>query len=152
MSENEAELLEGLRALSAEGPQAPSQRLEARLTAEFRRHKRLHRWAVWGPVAGTIAAGLAVGLWLVPTQVHPPHGAPMSAVLESAGDLGGSFYPVPGADGLPPYENAMVVRVELPVSSLRLMGLPVPGAGVEPVQADVLLGQDGLARGVRFVQ
>jgi hypothetical protein len=47
----------------------------------------------------------------------------------------------------------MVVRVQLPMSSLRLMGLPVSeDFSGDAVQADVLLGQDGLARGVRLVQ
>jgi hypothetical protein len=50
-------------------------------------------------------------------------------------------------------ENAMVVRVQLPVSSLRLMGFPVDEERADAaVQAELLLGQDGLARGVRLVQ
>ncbi len=60
---------------------------------------------------------------------------------------------MPEAEALPALENAMVVRVQLPVSSLQLMGFPVTEerAGVS-VQAELLLGQDGLARGVRLVQ
>ena len=47
----------------------------------------------------------------------------------------------------------MVVRVQLPMSSLRLMGLLVSEeSSAERIEADVLVGQDGLARGVRFVQ
>ena len=51
-----------------------------------------------------------------------------------------------------------VVRVQLPVSSLELMGVPVgavPAGDDSPdsnVQADLLLGQDGLARGIRLVE
>jgi hypothetical protein len=64
-----------------------------------------------------------------------------------------NFYRLPDADRLPPLESVRIVRVELPVSSLRLMGFAV---SEEPagssIQADVLLGQDGLARAVRFVQ
>jgi len=68
-------------------------------------------------------------------------------------DLAASFYPLPEADELPPLETSLVVRVQLPVSSLELMGFPVSEeAGVEPVEAEVLLGQDGLARGVRLIQ
>lgn len=64
-----------------------------------------------------------------------------------------SFYPLPEAEGLPAVENAMVVRVQLPVSSLRLMGFPVDEERADAaVQAELLLGQDGLARGVRLVE
>ena len=64
-----------------------------------------------------------------------------------------SFYPLPEAEALPAVENAMVVRVQLPVSSLQLMGVPVSEERADAsVQADLLLGQDGLARGVRLVQ
>ena len=50
-------------------------------------------------------------------------------------------------------ESATIVRVQLPMSSLRLMGLPVnEDRAAEAIQADMLLGQDGLARGVRFVE
>jgi hypothetical protein len=50
-------------------------------------------------------------------------------------------------------ENAMVVRVQLPVSSLRLMGVPVSEERADAsVQAELLLGQDGLARGVRIAE
>ncbi|HEX8141504.1 MAG TPA: hypothetical protein VF553_02845 [Pyrinomonadaceae bacterium] len=50
-------------------------------------------------------------------------------------------------------ESGRVVRVELPRSALTRFGLPVNAerAG-EPVQADVLLGDDGLARAIRFVR
>jgi hypothetical protein len=47
----------------------------------------------------------------------------------------------------------MVVRVQLPVSSLQLMGVPVNEESADlSVQADLLLGQDGLARAVRLVE
>jgi len=47
----------------------------------------------------------------------------------------------------------MVVRVQLPVSSLQLMGVPVSEESADSnVEADLLLGQDGLARAVRLVE
>src|SRR5581483_5442373 len=49
-------------------------------------------------------------------------------------------------------ESATVVRVELPRSALQLAGFTVPqDAASDRVQADVLLGADGLAHAVRFV-
>jgi hypothetical protein len=60
---------------------------------------------------------------------------------------------LPEAEALPAVENAMVVRVQLPVSSLQLMGVPVGEERADAsVQADLLLGQDGLARAVRLAQ
>jgi len=45
------------------------------------------------------------------------------------------------------------VRVELPRSALASFGMPV---GAEPaggrVKADVLLGEDGVARAIRFIR
>jgi hypothetical protein len=46
-----------------------------------------------------------------------------------------------------------VVRVQLPVSSLQLMGVPLDEERADTsVQAEFLLGQDGLARGVRLAE
>lgn len=58
--------------------------------------------------------------------------------------LAGSSYPM--GDG-------MVLRVELPRSAPALVGLPIPGGDISgTVTADVVLGQDGMARAIRFVQ
>jgi hypothetical protein len=52
-----------------------------------------------------------------------------------------------------PVGDGMVVRVELPRSAPALVGLPIPGGDVSgTVTADVVLGQDGMARAIRFVQ
>jgi hypothetical protein len=52
-----------------------------------------------------------------------------------------------------PIERGRVVRVRLPRSTLADFGLPMneQHAG-EPINADVLLGEDGVARAVRFVR
>jgi hypothetical protein len=89
--------------------------------------------------------------------VQPPQTPPKAAIQPAAYERGAevaiNFYPLPDADELPPMESATIVRVQLPMSSLRLMGLPVSeDRAAEFIQADMLLGQDGLARGVRFVQ
>ena len=62
-----------------------------------------------------------------------------------------AFYALPNAGD--PLEFGAVVRVRLPRSAMRLAGLPVNEERLaERIQADVLLGQDGTARAVRFVQ
>jgi hypothetical protein len=63
------------------------------------------------------------------------------------------FYPLPDAEALPPVESAMVVRVQMPMASLELIGFPInQDRASDRVEAEVLLGQDGLARGVRLVE
>jgi hypothetical protein len=52
-----------------------------------------------------------------------------------------------------PIERGRVVRVRLPRAALVAFGFPVNELRAEePIKADVLLGEDGLARAVRFVK
>ncbi|HEX4592708.1 MAG TPA: zf-HC2 domain-containing protein [Bryobacteraceae bacterium] len=63
------------------------------------------------------------------------------------------FLALPFSDDALPIRDATVVRVELPVEELWLSGLAVEGGNrATMVQADVLLGIDGLPRGIRIVQ
>jgi hypothetical protein len=61
------------------------------------------------------------------------------------------FIPWPGAAELPPLESGELVRVDLPVSILPALGIAPPAAPAGSVTADVVVGQDGLARAVRLV-
>lgn len=57
------------------------------------------------------------------------------------------------AGSAPPLASGQLVRVELPRSALASLGLPLnPARGGETIKADVLLGDDGLARAIRFVR
>ncbi|MFS8086857.1 MAG: hypothetical protein ACMG6H_14585, partial [Acidobacteriota bacterium] len=50
-------------------------------------------------------------------------------------------------------DGGQMVRVELPRSSLARFGLPMNmNRADEKIKADVLVGADGLARAIRFVQ
>lgn len=52
-----------------------------------------------------------------------------------------------------PIERGRIVRIRLPRTALAAFGLPVNEQQAEqPIRADVLLGEDGLARAVRFIQ
>jgi len=63
------------------------------------------------------------------------------------------FFPLREGEDLTTLDSLQVVRVELPGSALGEVGLPVdPETVNEPVKADVVLGQDGLARAIRFVR
>jgi hypothetical protein len=149
MNEN-SELLEDLRALGADGPREAPGHLEELLKSEFRKHKRRRRLMVWMPALSVAAAaGIALLVWIHRDKPALAPVAVQSVAVEEAGD----FYPLPEAEALPAIETAMVVRVQLPVSSLQLMGVPVGEERADTsVQAELLLGQDGLARGVRLAQ
>jgi len=63
------------------------------------------------------------------------------------------FLPLLLVDAANEFERGQVVRVELPRSALISFGLPMnEERSREPIKADVLLGEDGLARAVRFIQ
>lgn len=156
------ELLEDLRALASDGPREAPPHMESRLQTEFRRHKRRRRLMTWTPVFSVAAAiGIALLLWAHSDKSKPASASldgPAVAAIQSVvpateEDTDASFYPLPEAEALPAVENAMVVRVQLPVSSLQLMGVPVSEERADAsIQADLLLGQDGLARAVRLAQ
>jgi hypothetical protein len=60
---------------------------------------------------------------------------------------------VAGAPSATPLESGQLVRVQLPRAALASLGLPLNAErGNEPVKADVLLGNDGLAHAIRFVR
>jgi hypothetical protein len=150
------ELLDDLRVLAADGPVAAPGHIEERLRMEFRRQKRRRKLVTWTPWLGAaVAASIALLVW-VRSESPKPVPAPavaVHAVAPVAEEETDGFYPLPEAEALPAVENAMVVRVQLPVSSLQLMGVPVNEDSADlSVQADLLLGQDGLARAVRLVE
>jgi hypothetical protein len=155
MSEDR-ELIEGLRALASDGPRQAPPQMEERLKWEFRRLNRRRNLATWVPAISTAAAvGIALLLWMHDYQGKPalaPAVVAANAALAEE-DADASFYPLPEAEALPAVENAMVVRVQLPVSSLQFMGVPMGDERADAsIEADLLLGQDGLARGVRLAQ
>jgi hypothetical protein len=60
------------------------------------------------------------------------------------------FFPL--MDPAPPFERGQLLRVELPASAMQMVGLPVREDRLaDPVQADVLVGEEGLPRAIRFV-
>ena len=60
------------------------------------------------------------------------------------------FFPL--LDVAPPFERGELLRVTVPASAMRKVGLPVNEDHLtDRVYADVLVGQEGLARAIRFV-
>lgn len=60
------------------------------------------------------------------------------------------FYPL--LDVMPPFEHGRLLRVTVPVRTMYQVGLPVSAdRWQERVEADVLVGEEGIARAIRFV-
>ena len=156
----------GLRAVAAgfHKVEAPA-RLEGRLLAAFRTHsgiKPLCRDRRWIPAvtwATAVAAMFALAVFLM--RDHQPEAARATvsrverAMAEQPSGFEG-FIPLPSAGAEPAGEDedeAMdVVHVEVPRSAMLAVGLEVsPDRSGEMVQADVMLGSDGVARAVRFL-
>lgn len=177
MTPNDVKLNQAFRAVAASGPQEAPARVEVALRGAFRKETRRGqqtRW-VWSGLAAVAAAAMAIVVLIpkekksAPPEVRLAHidvprvpiaraNRPAAAKRRSAKpaertEVVTRFYPLPEADTLVPLEYGAVVRVQLPRSALRVVGLPVNEDRLsERIQADVLLGQDGLARAVRFIQ
>src|SRR3954468_22900869 len=61
------------------------------------------------------------------------------------------FVALPWTAGLPAFESGEIVRMEVPVASLPAYGIDISSGADRPVEADILIGQDGLARAIRLV-
>ena len=169
--DNQRALAAGLRSVAAGGArvEAPA-RVEARLLAAFRGQAGLsdshtRRW--WTPLAAWAATAAVVAAAAVLLFVHQRQPAPQPLTAtelaamdwsdgwQEEGDAGaapGEFIPLPNAARLAPSEDVNLVRVEVPRSTMIALGYPVAAdRAAELVQADVVLGSDGLARAVRFL-
>jgi hypothetical protein len=154
----------GFRALAASSRrlEAPA-RVETRLLREFRRQagteSRRHR-RQWIPVltwAAALAAMVALAVFLVrprePEAIRPaPHRGVEVAMLEPQEDSDG-FIPLPNSAGVAADgDEVNLVRMEVPRSAMIALGLDVSADRAEElVEADVMLGSNGIARAVRFL-
>ena len=154
----QAAIKHGLRALAGQmsRTEAPP-RVEARLRAAFRAHNGMEAAPArhWRPAfawAAALAALLVVALVLVRGRA-PQAPPPVSHAVELADNgIENGFIPLPNAAQIDPAEEVNVVRVEVPRSAMIALGYDVkPEEASQSVEADVMLGTDGLARAVRFL-
>ena len=165
---------EELREIGREG--APP-RVEAKLRATFRQ-RPTGVWfeRAWLPaaVAATVFVAAGAGFWrLRPVEpVAPPpalraHAVPPETSLEkmtpvrqsaignpqSTMEVATGFFPLQYGGDPRLLGNGALVRVKLPRAVLDSFGIPVEAdRRMERIQADVLLGGDGQAHAIRFVQ
>jgi hypothetical protein len=170
---NDERLVEALRALAVQDSarEAPAW-VEARLVEALqRRRRRRAAWRAGIAAVVVIAAFLAVAGRRHPRPKVPPAqpgtavavripepvtpALPRRALPEEVRaappeEVDTPFFPL--LDAPPPFERGELVRVTLPASAMRVVGLPVGEERLEePVLADVLIGEEGMARAIRFV-
>ncbi len=62
------------------------------------------------------------------------------------------FVLLPGTEGMPPAQELQVLRVRIPRARMQALGWPITSDRLEErVLADVVVGEDGVARAVRLV-
>jgi hypothetical protein len=67
-------------------------------------------------------------------------------------EIATDYFPIDFGSSMQPIDGGQIVRIKLPRSALRNYGLPVdPLRADEAVKADVVIGNDGMARAIRFV-
>jgi hypothetical protein len=169
-------ILQALRALAAsdrdrEAPPA----VEARLLREFPMRRARHKWR-WAGIAA-IAAGVVLAVSVSKNHVTKPIVSvqppvipilrTVAPVIEAAApaarkltrktarpqalEVVTDFFPL--MDPAPPFERGQMLRVQLPAAAMRRVGLPVREDHLgDPVQADVLVGEEGMPRAIRFVR
>jgi len=85
----------------------------------------------------------------VKVQPPPADPAPPATTPEIATD----FFEIPYAEPLRPDERVDVFRMQMPRANMAVFGLPVTGGRLDSrVTADVLMGEDGVVRAVRFIR
>ena len=177
---SEDRVIQALRALSEyDASREASPEVEARLRMRFQTRRRRGAWrraAVWAAAWTTAAAAAAMVVFFVVTNRKPPAPAPVREVVRQAvvvppepapaaavktarrvrkpstrpQEVVTDFFPL--MDPAPPFERGQLLRVELPASAMQMVGLPVREDRLaDPVQADVLMGEEGLPRAIRFV-
>jgi len=154
----EGSVVAGLRLLGADEKDVSAPpRLEARLLRAYReqygrrvsRTAGAHRW--WAAAAAVLlaAAGLWTGAW---PSAAPARGVSGAAVLAGMEESQGAFIPLPNAAGVTDDDELDLVRVELPRSAMTALGLAAGDENLAgSVEAEVLVGPDGMARAVRFL-
>ena len=140
---NEEPVRETLRALAdtdAAAEARPEIEMNLRRAFRARQRNRVRRQGMmWA------AAAAAVVLVMVFMNRKPPVVPPQPSEVVT------DFFPL--MDPAPPFQRGRILRVEVPASAMKMVGLPVHEEHLnDPVEADVLVGEEGLPRAIRFVK
>jgi hypothetical protein len=161
-------LIQGLRGLAAETRSIQAnQRVENRLLVAFRENSgyvsepRRRRWVPVLTWAAAAAVLLMLGVFLTRERDPEPvrranprvelavFEAPQSSVTLAG--FGGDFVRLPNVADIDVNEELNLVRLEMSGSALIALGVPLGvERATESLQADLILGADGMARAVRL--
>ena len=154
--EQERALSEWLREMAdADAASGASPAVRERLLEEVRARRRARRVSAIKMYA--LAAGLVIAtalpVWQLTTR--PAIERSPRAVTISGGDaeVATAFYPL--AYGAVPVTQGNIVRVAVSPAAVAALGVEPMGVNTSPTDvllADVVVGEDGLARAVRFVR
>lgn len=133
------------RLAAADAGRQPSPALEARLRERLAAPGRETRPWPRGAFVG-LAAALLAGISLAALLTRRP--APSTAAAPVAAT---EFAPLVNGAPLDEADVLYLTRVRVPRRALASLGWAGPLEDGPPVEAEVLVGQDGLARGIRFV-
>jgi len=88
-----------------------------------------------------------------PVRRPKPAAAAPIAPVEAPAEVATDFLQIPYTEPLRPEERADVFRIQVPRASMAVFGLPVTGGRLDSrITADVLAGEDGVVRAVRFIR
>ena len=159
--QRERELSAGLKAVAGQTSAAgPGPEMEQRLLDAFAAmHTKAARTRtysrVWRAAAAVLLVMTGLATWTASTVTPDPSSADAARQRGSATGGRGAFDDfmlLPVASGLPALESGVIVRIELPVSALPAYGVEViSDIPKNRVEADLLVGQDGQARAIRFI-
>jgi len=160
MSER-SDLQDRFRRLAMVVPQKASPEVEKKLRLVFRRRFSSTR-RLWN-YGRKVAAGIAIpaGLYVIWTRAKTSSNESTrddtrsdhtNAAIATVREMPG-FIALPYSQSDVPMEEPVIVRVQIPVSELAVIGMqPAPIAARDRISADFLVGQDGVARAVRVAQ
>lgn len=128
------------------------------LMAEFQRARPPRRQGLGARMAGlaiaaTLVGAVATSVWLAANPGR--FTSPRRSTLQAGATVEITTPFMPLAYGGVPFTDGRLVRLEVPRTALRAFGLApadVDLSPTDPVFADVVVGEDGLARAVRFVR
>ncbi len=142
------DLQEKLNRMAKLLPTDASARAEAQVLMAFRTRRRKRRMWRYGASLAVLLALVSGWFW----ARHSGQATQTDVAHESyAGAIAG-FVALPYSESDVPMEDAVIVRVRLHASELGRFGVPVGPGTADGKVADLLVGQDGVARAVRLVE
>jgi hypothetical protein len=155
-NDRNSKLNAALRALAEDDAKlGTSPDVEKRLLSEVRAISRARRRRTWlgvSSVAAALLLAIALYVWRIGTRQPSDTAQSPSAREEVIAEVTTEFLPLPYYHV--PMNTVSTVRISVPATALVSFGLAPADfrQGDDTVQADVLVGEDGLARAVRFVR